>query len=172
MKEMSENMKKISKILGAAAIVVLFLVSAVASTSLAATQAPQFETSEEETQFETSDPVDPDEEPQGIIPADLVPVKVGKQMGTGKLYVTIANKGLGIAWLPYFTHMKVNGIANGQQNLLCLFGPRFPGQAKTYTSRIQLAGTIPRYTLVIVDYTNIIFEGIFGEGNNKWTGYV
>ena len=170
---MSENMKKISKILGAAAIVLLFLVSAVASTSLAATEDPEFEMGAEPADGELqSDPVDPDEEPLGIIPADLVIVEVGKQLGTGKLYVTIANSGLGIAWLPYFTHMKVNGIANGQQNLLCLFGPRFPGQAKTYVSRILLAGTIPRYTLVIVDYTDIIFEGFRGEGNNEWTGYV
>ena len=165
-------MKKISKILGAAAMVLLFLVSAVASTSLAATEAPQFETSEEETQFETSDPADPDEEPAGIIPADLVIVEVGKQFGTGKLYVTIANDGMGVAWLPYWTHMHVNGIANGEQNILCLFGPRFPGQAKTYVSRIGLAGLPPRYTIVIIDYTNLVFEGIRGEGNNEFYGYV
>ena len=163
---MSENMKKVSKILGAAAIVVLFLVSAVASTSLAATQAPA-----EELELQ-AEPADPDGEPLGIIPADLIIVDVGKQLGTGKVYVTIANDGFGIAWMPYMTHIHVNGIANGEQNLLCLFGPRFPGQAQTYVSRILLAGTIPRYTKVIVDYTNMVFEGIFGEGNNEWTGYL
>jgi hypothetical protein len=176
MKEMSENMKKISKILGAAAIVLLFLVSAVASTSLAATEAPQFETSEEETQFETSDPADPDDgEPLGIIPADLSFVKpnhITKMPVSGgyKLLVTVENSGFGCIWMPWKMHITVSGV--GLNKIWC-WGPVFHGRAKTFTSTIVFPNsTLPRLTQVQLDVTDLVNEGIFGELNNYCYSYI
>ena len=164
-------MKKMYKIFGAVAIIGLFLLSSVASTSMAITEDPEPETSTEiEPDFELS--TEPgDGEPEGIIPADLFITDVGKRIG-GQVYVTVVNQGMGIAWLPYRIHIYVAGLANPEDDILCFFGPRLPGAATTYHSKLFVGGTLPRYTRVIVDYTNNIFEGIFGENNNVWTGYL
>jgi hypothetical protein len=175
MKEMSENMKKISKILGAAAIVVLFLVSAVASTSLAATQAPQFETGEEQTQAEPEVSTPPDSEPLGIIPADLRFVKpnpvIKMPVNDGyKILVTVKNAGFGCIWMPWKMHITVSGI--GLNKIWC-WGPFFHGKAKTYTSTIIFPNsTLPRLTQVQLDATDLVNEGILGELNNYWCGYL
>ena len=161
-------MKKMYKIFGAVAIIGLFLLGSIASTSMAKNQQL---TSEEEEEILV--PSEPPEEPQGVIPADLFTLTVDRQPITQKIRYTVINQGMGCAWMPYYVHLHVDGILNGDDNML-VWGPVLPGPefAKSFVSRICLAGHIPRYTTIDLDITNKVFEGLLGEGNNHFGGYV
>ena len=163
-------MKKISKILGAAAMVLLFLVSTVASTSLAVTQ-----NSPEQLQSEPEVSTPPDSEPLGILPADLSFVKPNHitkmPVSEGyKILVTVENSGFGCIWMPWKMHITVSGV--GLNKIWC-WGPVFHGKAKTFTSTIVFPNsTLPRFTQVQLDVTDLVNEGILGELNNYWCGYL
>ena len=144
-------MNKIYKLFGAAAVVGLFLFGS-ALTVLA-------------------EPQQQDPQPLGILPADLYQVGIHKKPITQAILVDVINQGIGCAWMPWKMHIYVTGIANGDDTFWC-YGPIFSGQVKTFESRICLGGTIPRYTTVTLDVTNLVFEGILGELNNDWAGFV
>ncbi len=159
-------MNKMYKLFGAVAIIGLFLIGSM-STVLAASQ-DQVEVK--------SQPAVPDAEPQspeplGIIPADLYMTAIYRRPVTQIVLVDVINQGLGCAWMPWRLHVYVTGIFNGDWAPLVI-GPVFPSQIKTFSSPICLAGSIPRYTTVTLDETNNVFEGILGELNNQWSGFV
>jgi hypothetical protein len=148
-------MNKIYKIFGAAAILGLFMIG----STLTVFAAPS----------EVQPQVPP--EPLGIIPADLYQTGIHKKPIAQNVLVDVINQGVGCAWMPWKMHIHVEGIANGDDTFFC-YGPVFSGQVKTFESRICLAGSIPRYTIVNLDVTNLVFEGILGELNNDWSGFL
>ena len=165
-------MKKISKILGATAIVGLFLLSAVASTSLALTEEPagELELSDGGCELMT----DEEEKEYGIQPSgiilfpDLIPTGVSvSRVGAKYIKITIANEGRSMFYASFYTHFEVKRLGQDySDSIKCKAWIWLKDTTRTFSIRLKDTIVGKHYVEVEVDSLNQIFEGFMGEWNN------
>jgi len=159
--------KNMYKIFGAAAIIGLFLISSIASTSLAAIieDTKSYEAVTESGELQSVS----EEEPElGLIFPDLKPIAARKQ--AGKIVVTVKNLGLGLVnpLKTYTIHVTVHKLFDEHVYIERCRGPVLPGRTKEFSTG-SISGLYSRVT-VDVDCYNDIFEGFLGgERNNEET---
>ena len=150
-------MKKMYKIFGAVAIIGLFLLGSIASTSMAGEPA-------QEPVKEGAIPSEPPEEPEGFIfGSDLEATEIYEQ-GT-RVKVTVTNHGIGFCIGLYQIKVHVAGFVN-PDDIIEARGPWFPHTSRTFTTRAFTASVLGRTARIEVDYGNDIWEGIGGNLNN------
>jgi len=163
-------MKNVYKILGAAGLISLLLFASI----VVAAPAQQQPVGEQSLELEQalkleSEPVDP-EQPLGIFPSDIILIDVQKT-ALDQIEVTVKNNGPGFAWAAYTVHVHINGIANGDDDIENI-RTISPGSTATKRTRPFVGGIVGRGYVIKVDYTNKVWEGFFGELNNRYTGIV
>jgi len=162
--------KNMYKIFGAAAIIGLFLISSIASTSLAAkakdakSYGPVMESRELE-------PVDPAEPTIGLFFPDLVitDMEAIKCAGVGQAKVRVIAKNTGrTIFLPQLVvlNVYVNGIDYSED--IPHWNLWLRGQEKEFeTSTFTWGVGYPRRRVTsTIDYEDSIYEGLLGEFNN------